>query len=235
MSVPMSELGNSLRCPKCKEFGKITFQEVSAKEVKDSFKCGKCATKYQRTYSINQFIRMVEAGLIDPPEIRDFQKKAMIAIGRYIPLEGGMEGVFYIPEEYEEHVRAIGPGLLCKEKFFYHIRISKFKKDKMELEMTCPTCTPKPKKGIMEIKTALILGKAGLIEPDIMAEIREQYRQETEAFDTSETYTGQDGTLSSWAQEELGMIGESKAQKCYICGAPTSEGMSRCPKCGSDL
>jgi Zn finger protein HypA/HybF involved in hydrogenase expression len=231
----MSELGNSLRCPKCKEFGKIKFQAVTPKDVTDNFECPKCHTKYQRTYSINQFVRMADAGLIDPPDIKDFQRKAMIALGEYIRIDGGLDGAFFIADNHKEALRQIGKMLLCKENRFYELDINKFKKDNIEFLFSCPTCMPKPKKGLIPIRDALILGRAGLIDPSVMSRIRDEYTQETESFDTGSAYTGQDGTLSSWVQEELGMAGEKKSTKCYICGSPVTEGISRCPKCGSDL
>ena len=93
----------------------------------------------------------------------------------------------------------------------------------------------KARKIELNVRDFMLAGTAGLIDHDIFVKVKEEGSEMTKQFDVGETYSGQDGTLSTWVQEELGMAGEAKGKKCYICGAPLPEGSVRCPKCGSDV
>ncbi len=83
----------------------------------------------------------------------------------------------------------------------------------------------------------MALGTAGVIEPTIFQKIKDEYADATgqQKYDASKAYSGQDGTLAYHVQEKLGMVGDTKRTKCYICGAPLSVDADRCAKCGSDV
>lgn len=234
MSVSLSELGNSLKC-KCGNFAKIVKEVVDDKAIVLDFECSKCNAKYQRKYSLNQFIRMAQAGLIDPPEIKEFQKKMIILKGELIRIDKGLDGAFIIDKDKRELISAFGKAIICNCNKFFSVSIKKFKKDAVDLSLYCWKCAPKGKNLTVKVRNVLLAGKAGLLDSDVLAQLRDEYQQAAQGFNTKETYTSNDGTLAEWVQESLGMIGESKTKKCYICGSAVSEGTSRCPKCGSDL
>lgn len=228
-------LGNAIKCRNDKKFGRIVRQDVSDKDVLIKFHCDTCGNDYDCKFSLNQYIRIAQAGLIDPPEIKDFQKKMIIIKGELPRIDKGLDGAFIVDQKKRDLFNALGVALLCKCNKFFSLTPGKFKKDKMELLEYCAVCTPKSRKIEISLKNILIAGQAGLIEPEIFSKIRAEYDDTIKGFNTKESYTGQDGTLSTWVQEELGMIGESKGKKCYICGCSVAEGSDRCPKCGSDL
>ena len=233
--IPLSELGNSLRCPKDKEFGTIVRQDIQNNSVTLYFECTKCGNKFRNSYSHPQYQRMASMGLIDKPQIINYQKQLMIRNGEYVQIDGGMDGAFVITKKWMPLIQQGGKILMCKCGSFYSVTIKKMKKNIVELTLYCTVCAPKGKKAKMHPRSILALGKAGFVEPDVVSKIRDSYKSKNEKeFDTSETYLGNDGTLSSWTQESLGMTGEGAPKKCYICGARISEDMGKCPKCGSD-
>jgi hypothetical protein len=177
---------------------------------------------------------MAQAGLIDPPEIIDFQKKMIMMKGELPRIDKGLDGAFIIDETRRDVLRQTGKALMCRCNKFYSLSFTKFKKDKVEFNEYCAVCTPKGKKIELKVQDVLLAGSAGLIDHDIYSKVKEEGQEMMKMYNVQETY-GQDGTLSSWVQEELGMIGEAKQKKCYACGNPIPEGSSRCPNCGSDI
>ncbi len=114
--------------------------------------------------------------------------------------------------------------------------MKKFNKNKIYLRGHCPNCGNTEKKIKIPVESAFALGRAGLIDTHMMSSIREEYEEaQGKKYDTSESYTMQDGTMSYHVRERLGMVGDTKRTKCYICGASLSEDAERCPKCGSDV
>jgi hypothetical protein len=239
MSLPLSELGKSLKCPKCpKEWGEIFNFKLSDRTVELNFRCKKCGVGFQRTYSINQFIRMAEAGLIEPKTwIVDFQKKTIIQKGQFIKIADGIDGIIIIRDEDIPIIKKEGQKLICSEKDcdqFFKLTFEKFKKDNIVLKAYCP-CKGKTKKIEMEVRTFLILGKARVIDSELISHVKEEFTTESKGFDVDTMYGLDQSILAPWVQEALGLTGDSVRTKCYICGTEVGAGMDRCPKCGSDL
>lgn len=236
MPVSIVELGNSLRCPEkgCSEFGKIMKLKVSKESVTLDMVCEKHFKSYSRKYSINQFVRMAESALIDKPWIISFQKNMLVISGEFIKIPKGMDGVFIVTDK--KIVNEEGSKLICKCGSFASVSLVKIKGDKAQLNLYCSECMPKGKKIEMALASILKLGKAGLVDNDLVQRIKDEISQETEEFDTSTAYSVGKGIMAGWVQEELGMMDEGgSGKKCFICGTTVSETVDKCPKCGSDL
>jgi len=235
MPVSISELGNSLRCPKddCDRFGKIMRLDVKEK-VEITLICEKHMKKYKNIYSINQFVRLAEAGLIEANWIEDFQKKFLVLTGQFIKIDGGMEGAFIVKDK--KKIQDLGKKIMCKCGSIASVTFIKVKKAKSQINLYCSECMPKGKKIWMDSTDVLTLARAGLIDPSIGRKIKDIYEDDGEQFDVTESYSVGKGIMAGWVQEEIGMLEEdSRGKKCYICGTPVSDAMDRCPKCGSDL
>jgi hypothetical protein len=233
--MSLAQLGDSLRCPKDKEFAKVVRQDVDAKRVTMYFECPYCSNKFRNVYTTEQYERMAEMALIDPPEIIDYQRKMVIATAQLPRFDKGLQGAYYVEPKYTSLYSRGGQMLLCKCNKFYAMTIKGFKKDQIEFSQYCGECTPKSKTIKLKLESVMPLGKAGLLDADLMTAVRDEYKSALEKYDVDQTYRGNDGTISTWAQEQLGMVGDGPSRKCYICGTPISEGMQRCPKCGSDV
>jgi len=239
MSVPLSELGKSLKCPKCpKEWGEISDLKVTDKNVEMQFKCKKCGVAFSRIYSINQYIRMAEAGLIEPKSwITDFQRKFLIKKGQFVKIPDGIDGILILKDDDLPLIQQVGEKLICSEKNcnrFYKFTFEKFKKNDVVLSAYCP-CKGKTKKMELDIRAFLILGKAQIFDYDLVSQVREELSIEKEGFNVDQMYGLEQSILAPWVQEALGMTGEVQRTKCYICGADIAPGAERCSKCGSDL
>jgi hypothetical protein len=234
--MSIAQLGNSLRCKNDQEFGKITRLEVKDQTVILNLECPKCRENFSNSYSVDDFISMANMSLIDDPDIVDFQKKMIISTGKFFQMDNGMVGSYYVADDNVPFIKEAGPALLCKCNKFHSLTIKKFKKDWIEFSTYCEKCNPKGKKKKIFVLSVMALGKAGLIDESIVALVRDEYQQlSADSFDSSETYTGNDGTLAYHVQEALGMQGERTTFKCYICGISVPKGANKCPKCGSDL
>ena len=236
MSVSLSKLGLSTKCPKCeKEYGSIMTQKVTPKDNTVYFQCPKCDHKFSRKYSINQYVRMANAGLIVPNSwIRDFQRKFIVETGQYIRLDDGIDGIVIVRDQDIDEIREWGKKLLDTTGNFPSLTFSKFKKESIVFNAYYPMIQ-KTRKFKMPARAFLLLEKAQIIDHKLAVEIKDLYRQEFEGFDVEKSYGLDQSTLSSWAQEALGMVGEQEQTKCYICGNGIGPGMDRCPNCGSDL
>ncbi|MBD3351624.1 MAG: hypothetical protein GF364_09075 [Candidatus Lokiarchaeota archaeon] len=236
MPVSIAELGNSLRCPEddCDKFGKIMKMKVSEKKVTIELVCEQHLKKYMRKYSINQFARLCNSALIDDEWVIAFQKHIMVQKGQFIKLRNGLDGAFYTKNK--KVIRSEGSKLICKCGSFYSVTFVKAKKDKVRINLYCAECTPKGKKEWIKAKDLMELVKAGLVDSTLGQKVKDVFSDDTEVFDTSESYSASKGILAGWVQEDLGMMDEGGGvKKCYICGARVSDAMDRCPKCGSDL
>src|SRR6056297_2265569 len=94
--VPLSVLGKSLKCGKDDEFGKIVNQKIGNTDVTLYLTCPQCGNKWSNTYNFGQFIRMANMALIDKPQLIEFQKKMVVNKGKYIKLDEGLEGAYYV-------------------------------------------------------------------------------------------------------------------------------------------
>ncbi|MCP4760566.1 MAG: hypothetical protein GY870_02220 [archaeon] len=242
MPVSIAELGNSLRCPKdgCDIFGKILKLVNVNDNVTLEMVCDTHQKKYKQKYSINQFVRMAESALIDDEWIIDFQKKALIQLGRFIQIKNGMEGTFVVKNE--KIIKNIGKELICKCGSFYHVTFIKIKahtknldKNKTLLNLYCGDCSPKGKKEWFKTSDVFQLSEAGLIEPTVIQKVKDEYSSEDDFFDVNNAYGGMGTQMAGWVKEDLGINDEGVNRKCFICGTPVSNTQDRCPKCGSDL
>ena len=191
--------------------------------------------KYARKFSINQFIRLSQAGLIDKEWIIDFQKKIMINTGQFVKIDGGMEGSYFAKNK--KIIKKSGKLLLCKCNSIASVTFVKIKKEKTQINLYCETCMPKGKKIVMNSVDVVQLARAGLIDNSVATKVRNSYDTDNSSFDTEEAWGGMETQMASWVQEDLGIADGSSggAKKCYICGTRVSDAMDRCPKCGSDL
>ncbi len=87
----------------------------------------------------------------------------------------------------------------------------------------------------LNVRDFMLAGTAGLIDHDIFVKVKEEGSEMTKQFDVGKTYFGSRWYIIHLGSRRLGMAGEAKGKKCYICGAPLPEGSVRCPKCGSDV
>lgn len=236
MPVSIAKLGNSLRCPQedCDKFGRIITMKVSGEKVKLELVCDKHQTTYKRIYSLNQFVRMADSALIDEPWVKDFQKHMMIVKGQFVKIRDGMEGAYFVKNE--KVVKKYGPKIICDCGSFASVTFVNVRKDKTKVNLYCTECMPKGKKMKLPSKVVLELARAGIIDSNVAAKVKDAYDVDTGTFDTSTAYGVGKGILSSWVQDDLGMTDDGGgSKKCYICGTRVSDAMDRCPKCGSDL
>lgn len=239
MARSIKELGDTQRCPKCKQFGKMITLKVSPKGTKVEYLCEKCVKNFSDDYTIEEFTNMANGLLVDDKWIHDFQKKYMIATSTFIPIKNGLDGTFFSRNNIA--VKRHGRELICKCGEFYKMDYKGHKKDTLFFNLECNICGAKKLK-LKQLDFA-DLGLAGIISKELTATVKEDFETDTTPWDSSDTYATPASILSADARSRLGMEDDSSMEElegyiCPKCGAALSVEMKKygkCPTCGTSI
>ncbi|MHA1292434.1 MAG: hypothetical protein ACTSQJ_07185 [Promethearchaeota archaeon] len=239
MARSIKELGDTQRCKKCGEFGKIVAQKVSLKTVKILYICNKCIKNFSHDYTIEEYVSMGNGFLIDDEKwIFDFQRKYMISNQEFIQIKNGIDGAFFVKNKTA--VRNFGKNLICKCGDFYKMEFKFHKKGKLFFNLLCEKCGKK-KFNIKE-KDFFELGHAGIIPTSLITLVKDELETDAMEWDAEEAYATPGTILSADARSRLGMdddyFEEIEGLTCEKCGAAINLEMKKfgkCPTCGAPL
>ncbi len=233
-------LGERLKCKNDDKFAKIIklFLNPAKKHVQLTLGCAQCGQEWKEDFLINEFEKLVNGFLIDADWVKNYQRKVLFHLQKFVKLPGGLEGAYAIKNP--ELLKKVGKELfLCSCGELYSWKLGNFivKKAVAYAEILLHCSCGKDAKRLVEIKNARELFTTGLIDADFIKNFEEQLAYELEGFDTKEGYGLTASILAPHAQEALGMSGEegSADKKCPYCSASISKFAGKCPSCGNDL
>ncbi|MHA1150695.1 MAG: hypothetical protein ACTSR8_20940 [Promethearchaeota archaeon] len=239
MTRSIKELGDSQRCKKCNNFGKIVALKMSPKVVKVLYLCENCIKNFSGNYTTEEFINMANGFLVDDKWVKDYQRKYMIFTGEFLQLKGGLDGAYF--SKNKNAVKKYGKNLICKCGEFYKMNLLGHKKDKLSFILECNECGKKKFK--IERKDFFELGHAGIIPTSIITTVKDILETDDMEWNATEEYYTPATVLSSDARGRLGMeedelLDELEGLLCPKCGAAISIEMKKfgkCPTCGAPL
>ncbi|MFO8019998.1 MAG: hypothetical protein R6U96_15340 [Promethearchaeia archaeon] len=235
----VKELGNTQKCPKCDDYAKMVGLKVSKKDVIAKYLCSDCMENLEEKYSIKEFLKMGNMYLLDEKWIKDFQRKYMIAAGKFVQIEDGLGGAYF--SENKKVVRKYGADLICKCGEFYHMDFQDYKKEKLYFELRCEECGTEKFK--IKEEDFFELGNAGIIPTAIVTEVKDTIEMDELDWESSSSYSTPSTVLSTDARSRLGMEKDEALENldnltCPECGAAISMEMKKfgkCGTCGADL
>ncbi|MGV9198248.1 MAG: hypothetical protein ACOC44_03640 [Promethearchaeia archaeon] len=235
----VKELGNTQKCPKCDDYGKMIALKVSKKDVIAKYLCSDCMENFEEKYSIEEFVKMGNMYLLDEKWIKDFQRKYMIAAGKFIQIEDGLDGAYF--SKNKKAVRKYGSDLICDCGEFYHMKFRNHKKSKLYFRLRCEECGTEKFK--IKEDDFFELGKAGIIPTALVSEVKDIIEMDDLDWDSTSSYSTPSTVLSTDARSRLGMeedetLEELESLTCPKCGAAISMEMKKfgkCGTCGADL
>lgn len=235
----VKELGNTQKCPKCGEYAKMIGLRVSKKDVKAKYLCSDCMKNFEQKYTIEEFTKMGNMYLLDEKWIKDFQRKYMIASGKFIQIDDGLDGAFF--SKNKKAVKKYGSDLICDCGEFYHMDFKTNKKKKLYFVLRCDKCGREKFK--IKEDDFFELGNAGIIPTSLVSEVKDVVEMEELDWDSSSSYSTPSTVLSTDARSRLGMEEDESLAgledlTCPKCGAAISMEMKKfgkCGTCGADL
>ncbi len=239
MNRTIKELGDTQRCPKCKQFGKMIALKVSAKTAKVLYLCEKCVKNFSDDYTIEEFVSMGNGFLLDDKWIHDFQRKYMLSTSEFIQIKNGLDGAYF--SNSKSIVKNQGKELICKCGEFYKMDFKGSKKDTLFFNLECDICG----KSKFKIKTKdfFLLSNAGIVPADLTSIVKDQVTTDQTEWTSEDEYYTPSTVLSSEARGRLGMEEDTTMEElgsfvCEKCGAAINIEMKKfgkCPTCGAPL
>jgi len=235
----IKELGDTQKCPKCKEFGVMVALKVSSKKVKALYLCETCMRNFAADYTVDEFIHMAKSFLVDEKWIKDFQRKYVISSGEFVKIKDGLDGAYF--SQNKSLVQKYGKDLICKCGEFYKMNFRGHKKKKLYFNLECNECGKSKFK--IKVDDFFKLGRAGIIPTNLITTVKDTLEADDMDWDTSQEYYTPSTVLSSDARARLGMdedevLEELEGLTCPKCRAAISIEMKKygkCPTCGAPL
>ncbi len=239
MSRSIKELGDTQRCPKCKQFGKMIALKVSAKTAKALYLCEKCVKNYSEDYTIEEFAIMGNGFLLDDKWIHDFQRKYMVSTSEFVQIKNGLDGAYF--SKSKSIVKNQGKELICKCGEFYKLEFKGSKKDTLFLNKECDICGKSKLK--ISARDFFLLSDAGIVPAELTSVVKDHVAVDKAEWTSEEEYYTPSTVLSSEARSRLGMEEDTTLEElggfvCEKCGAAINIEMKkfgRCPTCGNPL
>src|SRR5271157_277781 len=235
--MSIRDLGEQLKCKKCDKFGKIIKLVLlpPKKRVQLTLGCASCGREIKVDFSMDDFEKLINSGLIDNDWVKDYQRKVLFHFQTYKKLPGGIEGVYSIKNP--ELIKRVGRELfLCTCGDLFQWKLGKFipKKKMVYAEILLHSSCGKDFKKLVEVPIARELFATGLVDEDFVKKFNEDLANEFTDFNAKEGYGLTASILAPFAQEALGMAtAENETdRKCPYCGSVISKFTDKCPVCG---